>query len=363
VTSVPVPDLWRTVDGGTVRISRAVAADPFPPGRVTDLRAETDPARATIVFSWTAPGADFDRPGSKVSHYEVRFSESRAQLRDHFTDCTSVPHWSQPEPAGTPSRAVIDFHTVDKLLFFAIRGVDAAGNVAPISNAVALVLPAPPPPPSPPPPTGTTSPVQPTPPPFDSRLLLIGLLCVAGLIVLLVLLAMYYFLVYRRKKPAPDSRMRGYVNTVALASELSREPTPVKVAYGSERNGFTPVEAHNPGLTRWGVTDTPPALGFEPHRSGTPPHQPPGRWGASDTPPTPGLGAHHHSGLSAPGVRRARYNSYQTPYDEDMVPDGRSLDSTPPVGSQASLASDGRPVLIPCLPPPAGPVLIPASFL
>ena len=263
-----------------------------------------------------------------MARYEVRYSESRDQLRDHFSDCMGLPTWSEPEPAGAASTTTVDFHTFDTLLFFAIRGADTAGNVAPISNMASLVLPAPPPTPSPPPPTGTTAPVQPTAPPFDNRLLLIVLLCVAGVIVLCVLLVMYYFLLYKRRKPAPDKGLQGYVNTVAMTTEISRESTPVKVPFDAEREGFSTPVSHEISSQRWAAPDI-----LQSPAPGTVPGSVPGS-AVNSQPLGLGLG---------PRPGRARYNSYQTPYVEDMAYDGRSLGSTPPGGSVASLASAGRP--------------------
>ena len=264
-----------------------------------------------------------------MARYEVRYSESRDQLRDNFSDCMGVPTWSEPEPAGAASTATVFFNTFDTLLFFAIRGADEAGNLAPISNIAALVLPAPPPTPSPPKPTGTTAPVQPTAPPFDNRLLLIVLLCVAGVIILCVLLVMYYFLLYKRRKPAPDEGLQGYVNTVAMTTEISRESTPVKVPFDAEREGFSTPLAHEISSQRWAAPDIlqSPAGGQGPSLG-----------------PGSGLGSAVNGQPLSLGPRpgRARYNSYQTPYVEDMAFDGRSLGSTPPGGSVASLASAGR---------------------
>ncbi|XP_037083627.1 calcium-activated chloride channel regulator 4A-like [Pollicipes pollicipes] len=328
VTSVPVNGLRRSASGGGILVfgSTDQQADVYPPNRVTDLRAETDAAEQTITFSWSAPGDDYDKPDTRVSHYEVRFSESRAQLRDHFTDCTSVPHWSQPEPAGTPSLAVIDFHTVDKLLFFAIRGVDEAGNVARISNVVALVLPPPPPTLSPPPPTGTTAPIQPSPPPFDDHLLLIVLLCVAGVILLIVLLALYYFFCYRRRKPDPGAGASRHITTVTVPTVESREPTPVKIAYDLEKEKAVQTISDGQTPSMWTASDIldtrdrrhSPDDSFSNYASGQP------------------LNA------SQLGTGRARYNSYQTPFVEDMPYDGRSLVSTQPSDSFMSLTSDPR---------------------
>ncbi|XP_037082326.1 calcium-activated chloride channel regulator 4-like [Pollicipes pollicipes] len=330
VTSVPMFDLRRSASGGGILVSGDVdyQTDVHPPNRITDLRAETDAAEQTITFSWSAPGDDYDKPDTRVSHYEVRFSESRAQLRDHFTDCTSVPHWSQPEPAGTPSLAVIDFHTVDKLLFFAIRGVDEAGNVARISNVVALMMPPPPATPSPPPPTEASSPVRPTPPAFDNQLLLIVLLCVAGVVLLIVLLALYYFLCYRRRKPDPGAGASRHITTVTVPSVESREPTPVKIAYDLEKEEAVRSLSEGPTPVMWTASNI--------LNTSEPCYSP-------DTRSYGHYSNNLHLNAAHMSAGRARYNSYQTPYGEDMTYDGRSLVSTQPSDSFMSLTSDPRP--------------------
>ena len=58
-----VPQLRRAVPVGTVRLSAMAlpGADPFPPGRITDLKAEVNPRERTVTLRWTAPGDDYDR--------------------------------------------------------------------------------------------------------------------------------------------------------------------------------------------------------------------------------------------------------------------------------------------------------------
>ncbi|XP_043230833.1 calcium-activated chloride channel regulator 4A-like [Amphibalanus amphitrite] len=329
ITSVPMFDLRRTASGGSLLVTGDAdpTADRYPPNRVTDLRAETNADEQTIAFSWSAPGNDFDKPETRVAHYEVRFSESRDQLRDHFSECETVSEWSQPEPAGTPSLAVIDFHAVNTMFFFAIRGVDEAGNAAELSNIVSLVMPPPPPTSTTPAPTGgTAAPVQPTPAAFDNQLLLIVLLCVAGVMMLIILMALYYFLCHRRRKPDPGTGAKQHITTVTVPTVESREPTPVKIAYDLEK------EDHGRSLSSEGPT---PVMWTASNILNT-----------SERPYTPSESrnyGHYSANLhlgSAAG--RARYNSYQTPYVEDMTYDGRSLVSTQPSDSFLSLTSDPR---------------------
>ena len=262
-----------------------------------------------------------------VSHYEIRYSESRDQLRDHFSECQTVSEWSQPEPAGTPSLAVIDFHTANTLFFFAIRGVDEAGNAAELSNIVSLVMPPPPQTPTSPPPTGgTAAPVQPTPAAFDNQLLLIVLLCVAGVMLLIILMALYYFLCHRRRKPDPGTGAKQHITTVTVPPVESREPTPVKIAYDMEKeDAGRSLSSEGPTPVMWTASNI--------LNTSEPPYTP------SDSRNYGHYSTNLHLGS---GGGRARYNSYQTPYVEDMPYDGRSLVSTQPSDSFLSLASDPR---------------------
>ena len=271
-----------------------------------------------------------------VALYEVRYSESRDQLRDHFSECQTVSEWSQPEPAGTPSLAVIDFHTVNTLFFFAIRGVDEAGNAGPLSNIVSLVMPPPPHTPTPPTPTGTSSPPQPTPSPYDNSLLLIVLLCVAGVMLLIVLLALYYFLCYRRRKPDPGAGAISsprHITTVTVPPVESREPTPVKIAYDLEKEKGVQTVSDGQTPSMWTASDI-LDTGRD-HRR----HSPDDSYHNYGNSLTLSAAQLQNGGG---GVGRARYNSYQTPYVEDMPYDGRSLVSTQPSDSFLSLASDPR---------------------
>ena len=63
VSTAPVPELRRAVSVGTVRLTGMPlqGVDVFPPGRITDLRADVDPERRTVTLQWTAPGDDYDR--------------------------------------------------------------------------------------------------------------------------------------------------------------------------------------------------------------------------------------------------------------------------------------------------------------
>ncbi|KAF0288508.1 Calcium-activated chloride channel regulator 4A [Amphibalanus amphitrite] len=336
VTTVPVFDLSRTASGGGVLVTGGAdpTVDLYPPSRVTDLMAEPNAEEQTIAFSWSAPGDDFGKPDSTVALYDVRFSESRNQLRDHFSECQAVSEWSQPEPTGTPSLAVIDFHTVNTMFFFAIRGVDEAGNAAELSNIVSVVMPPPPPTPSPVPPTGTSAPPQPTSPTYDNTLLLIVLLCAAGVMLVVVLLALYYFLCHRRRKPDPGTgsvSSTRHITTVTVPPVESREPTPVKIAYDMDKETGVKIVSDGQTPSMWTASDI-LDTGRE-HRR----HSPDDSYGNYSNGLT--LSAAH---LQSGAAGRARYNSYQTPYVEDMTYDGRSLVSTQPSDSFLSLTSDPR---------------------
>lgn len=329
VQSVQISDLRRKASAGDLAVVGIPppGRDIYPPSRITDLRAEINSTLRTVTFRWTAAGDDFDMPDTKVSRYEVRFSDDRNVLMKNFSKATSVPHWTQPRPAGEPSVAVIDFNMFNTLLYFAIRGVDEAGNKAPVSNIVTVVVP--PPPIS----TSTTPPIinpQPSGSVLDRSTLLIILLCVAAALMFIVCIAVYFFMCYRRRTKNEKTIKADSITVIPY--DRSRASTPVKhPALTMAYNNTLPKQESNGVAT---ISDG----------------RTPIMWSASEILDTRdmqygGYGYHmedsgepsHH--ITTNGVDRQ--NSYQTPYADDItttaVDDGRSIDSVHAAESVVSM--------------------------
>lgn len=108
-------------------------------GAGTNVEAATNSSSCTLI--WTAPGDD--GVAGTASAYNLRYSVDSAQLVNSFDAADSALGIPSPSPAGSR-----DSFTVNNLLdgttyYFAIKTIDDAGNVSPISNiakVVALVL-------------------------------------------------------------------------------------------------------------------------------------------------------------------------------------------------------------------------------
>lgn len=73
IATIPTGSFSRIIVGPSFEISEAVPLkeDPYPPGRITDLRVErVVDSLSEVKLSWTAPGGDYDKgKGEFFSHY------------------------------------------------------------------------------------------------------------------------------------------------------------------------------------------------------------------------------------------------------------------------------------------------------
>ena len=237
--------------------------------------------------------------------------------------------WSRPRPAGSDSSATVRLDTVDgELLFLAVRAQDAAGNRGAPSNIVSVVVP--PPPTTAPPPVTSTAPPAPARAALRGKPLLIVAASTAGGALLVLLLLIACCCCRRGKRARKADGEAGRTRTVGDGSGGYKGSMPPVTISGE-------VEKKDPaGVMTGTVTDGPVA-------------QTPVMWTASDIlqppagrPPAPDSG--YGGGLPPrrAGSGRARYNSYQTPYGDDMVYDGRSVASSQPSDSFPSLSSEAR---------------------
>jgi hypothetical protein len=99
--------------------------DTRPPAAIRDLSVSTSGGKDTLAF--TAPGDDWNW-GTAASYQVFRFSQPITQ--DNIGQATPVSVSQKPQVAGT--HEVIDPPHVDGQPFYAVRAIDAAGNIGPV---------------------------------------------------------------------------------------------------------------------------------------------------------------------------------------------------------------------------------------
>lgn len=103
----------------------------------TTARAQTSPT--SVQLTWTAPGDD-GSIGTAAS-YDLRYSTSPITV----SNFTSAARWgATPAPAGsgTSQTVTVTGLTPSTTYYFAIKSIDDAGNVSPISNVLPKATPA-----------------------------------------------------------------------------------------------------------------------------------------------------------------------------------------------------------------------------
>ncbi|PYI56184.1 fibronectin type III domain-containing protein [Paenibacillus flagellatus] len=126
-----------TVSVDYIRIGRIGATDTIPPARVTDL-AVTGSTGSSVALSWTAKK---DGPGSgAAAFYDIRYSTS--PITDgNWASATQAQGEPSPGPAGTVQSYQVTGLSPGVLYYFALRSVDAGGNVSALSNAASWASP------------------------------------------------------------------------------------------------------------------------------------------------------------------------------------------------------------------------------
>jgi hypothetical protein len=106
-------------------------ADAVPPAAITDLAVtSTSPFAATLT--WTAPGDDGDE--GRAASYLVRYADA-AITEATWGQATTVGVLLTPRPSGEAEQMVLTDLPGDRILWFAVRAVDAAGNQGAVSNS------------------------------------------------------------------------------------------------------------------------------------------------------------------------------------------------------------------------------------
>ena len=105
-------------------------ADEVPPGAITDLQV-TGTGIFTATLGWTAPGNDGEH--GKAEGYEVRYAEE-AITEGTWEEATAVPVSLVPKEAGEEEELTLTDLPGDRVLWFAVRATDEAGNEGAVSN-------------------------------------------------------------------------------------------------------------------------------------------------------------------------------------------------------------------------------------
>jgi hypothetical protein len=111
---------------------RLPGPDETGPLAVTDLAAQPGNLEGTVELSWTAP-AD-NGPDGRAESYEVRFSDSEITDTDFEGAAPFAQAWIPLGPGERETRTVTGLVSGVEY-FFALRSVDAAGNLSAVSNS------------------------------------------------------------------------------------------------------------------------------------------------------------------------------------------------------------------------------------
>ena len=117
--------------------------DMSPPSRIPDLRLlSTNTTTESILLSWTAPGGDFDQ--GRATGYLVGCHTDPAYLNDtNFATKAIFVHAAESLsalPYGSMETLEAGVPYTGQLFYYAVVGVDSAGNRGPVSNLVAAFM-------------------------------------------------------------------------------------------------------------------------------------------------------------------------------------------------------------------------------
>ncbi len=110
--------------------------DTVSPSQITDLSASSS-APFQVTLTWTAPGDD-DGEGT-TSSYQIRYAEEAVT---DLTWDTATPVTATPTPKAPGQKQSLDVIPVPAgtTLWFAIRALDDAGNLSPLSNSPSVTV-------------------------------------------------------------------------------------------------------------------------------------------------------------------------------------------------------------------------------
>ena len=108
-------------------------ADATPPSRISDVAVDAESKGISFLWlGWTAPSD----PGTSnpAAHYELRYL-TQPITEANWASATPVETvFFFPSPAGTPETFKVEKLNANTLYYFAVRALDMAGNLGPLSN-------------------------------------------------------------------------------------------------------------------------------------------------------------------------------------------------------------------------------------
>ncbi|XP_021963561.1 calcium-activated chloride channel regulator 1 [Folsomia candida] len=149
IATIPTGSFSRTIAGSSFFVSQGVPMDaqgvpldPYPPGRITDLRVEKQiDSTSEVKLSWTSPGGDYDK--GKAFRYEIRCYTSRDALtNENFRTQGIQVHSSltpTPELHGIRQSCTVSVPWANEYFYYGIVAVDNQ-NRGKVSNLVAVLI-------------------------------------------------------------------------------------------------------------------------------------------------------------------------------------------------------------------------------
>src|SRR6185369_9503327 len=121
-------------DRGVGTTSITVLVDTVQPGAIANLSASVPPElrrQTTFRLGWTSPSDE----GAAVSTYDVRVSKGTPITNANFDAQERVPYWSTPSTVGAADGVDAVDRLIENNYYFAVAGIDQAGNRGPVSFA------------------------------------------------------------------------------------------------------------------------------------------------------------------------------------------------------------------------------------
>ncbi len=109
-----------------------VPDDQLAPAAVTGLAASVGSGPGEVLLSWSAPGDDGDE--GTAGSYQLRYGTSPVD-QSNWDAATELAIKLTPSAAGGGEQYLVSGLEPGSSLYFAIRAMDEAGNLAPVSNS------------------------------------------------------------------------------------------------------------------------------------------------------------------------------------------------------------------------------------